>query len=151
MDQASPPPPLTVKRPRVSVGIVVWRSDEVLLIKRGRAPYKDMWSIPGGSVEYGETLQHAALRELSEETGVCAQIIGLIDVFESIAEAGHYVMVDYAARWTGGEPVAGDDAAEAGFFPLDDALALLSWDMTRGALRRSLEIIEGQNPASKPV
>ena len=128
---------------------MVWRGDEVLLIRRGREPYKGMWSIPGGSVEYGEALQDAALRELAEETGVSARIAGLIDVFESIAQAGHYVMVDYAAHWTGGEPVAGDDAAEARFYPLEEGLALLSWDMTRDAVRRSRIIIGRQIPAAK--
>ncbi len=129
---------------------MVWRGDEVLLIRRGREPYKGMWSIPGGSVEYGEALQDAALRELAEETGVSARIAGLIDVFESIAPAGHYVMVDYAAHWTGGEPVAGDDAAEARFYPLEEALALLIWDMTRDAVRRSMMVMGRQIPAAKP-
>lgn len=138
-----------VKRPRVSVGLVVWRGEEVLLIKRGRPPYEGMWSIPGGSVEFGETLLEAGLREVSEETGVTAEIAGLIGVFEAIGEDSHYVMIDYAARWMDGEPVAGDDAADAAFFGYEDALALLSWDMTRDALRRSREVLAGQNPAAK--
>lgn len=140
-----------VKTPRVSVGLVVWRGEDVLLIRRGREPHKGMWSIPGGKVQFAERLEDAGLRELAEETGVTAAIAGLIDVFEAIDEDSHYVMVDYAARWTGGEPVAGDDAAEAAFFPFNDALALLSWDMTRDALRRSRVVLTGQNIAANPA
>ena len=145
MNQSSPAAGPSVKRPRVSVGIVVWRGDEVLLIKRGRAPYKAMWSIPGGSVELGERLQAAALRELSEETGVHAEIVGLIDVFESITDEGHYVMIDYAARWTHGEPVAGDDAAQAQFTSMAAAMELLSWDTLRDVLHRSAALVQASN------
>jgi 8-oxo-dGTP diphosphatase len=134
----------------VSVGLVVWRGEDVLLIRRGRAPHKGMWSIPGGKVEFGERLEEAGLREVLEETGVAAEIVGLIDVFEAIDDDSHYVMVDYAARWTQGEPVAGDDAADAAFFPFNEALALLSWDMTRDALRRSRVVLTGQNVAANP-
>lgn len=124
------------------MGVVVWRADEVLLIKRGREPYKGMWSIPGGKVHFGERLEDAAQRELLEETGVKARLAGLIDVFESIGEGGHYVMVDYAAHWIEGEPLAADDAADAQFVPLDQALERLSWDTTRDALRRSIALVK---------
>jgi 8-oxo-dGTP diphosphatase len=133
----------------MSVGVVVWRGDAVLLIRRGREPYKGMWSIPGGSVEFDERLQDAALRELAEETGVTAQLIGLIDVFESIEGERHYVMIDYAARWTSGEPRAGDDAAEAVFVSYEQACAMVSWDMTRDALARSRTLADRPNPAAK--
>ena len=121
------------RRPIPCVGVVCLRGDEVLLIRRGKAPRLGQWSIPGGRMEFGETLAAAALRELAEETGVRAQILGLIDVVESLEPAHdwHGILVDYAARWTAGEPVAGDDAAEARFFPLAEALARVDWDETR--------------------
>lgn len=128
-------------RPVPAVGMVVWRADAVLLIRRGRPPFEGLWSIPGGRVEPGETLHAAAARELAEETGVRARIAGLIDVFESITPHGHFVMIDYAARWTGGEPRAGDDALEAGFFSFDDALKRVAWDKTRTALAQSRALI----------
>lgn len=134
----------------MAVGLVVWRGEDVLLIRRARPPHAGMWSIPGGKVKFGERLEETASRELAEETGVTAEIAGLIDVFEAVDEASHYVMVDFAARWTCGEPAPGDDAAEAAFFPFDEALALLSWDMTRDALRRSRVALTGQNAAAKP-
>lgn len=123
--------------PRISVGLVVWRADEVLLIRRANPPYQGCWSIPGGKVEFGETLHEAALRELKEETGIHAEIEGLIDVFESITDHGHYVMADYSARWRSGEPQAGDDALEAAFFPFARASEKVSWDITRTALQQS--------------
>ena len=131
--------------PRISVGLVVWRADEVLLIRRANPPYQGCWSIPGGKLEFGETLHEAALRELKEETGIHAEIEGLIDIFESITEHGHYVMADYSARWRAGEPRAGDDALEAAFFPFARASANVSWDITRTAIQQSARN-RGQKP-----
>lgn len=124
--------------PRISVGLVVWREDQVLLIRRANPPYQGCWSIPGGKVEFGETLHQAGLREVYEETGITAQVESLIDVYESITEHGHYVMADYSARWIEGEPMAGDDALEAAFFSQEKACELVSWDDTRTAISQSL-------------
>ncbi|MEQ8406544.1 MAG: NUDIX hydrolase [Oceanicaulis sp.] len=132
----------------LGVGLVVWRGGDVLLIRRGKPPFEGLWSIPGGKVEPGERLQTAALRELHEETGTKAEIAGLIDVFENIGPHGHFVMVDYAARWLSGAPEAGDDALEARFMSYEDALDALSWDKTREALDRSRAVL-GQIPAAK--
>ncbi|HEY0600056.1 NUDIX hydrolase [Brevundimonas sp.] len=115
------------------VGVVCLRGDEVLLIRRGRPPRQGEWSLPGGRIEPGERAVDAALRELREETGVEAEITGLLDVVDGVfPEAGrHYVLIDYAARWLSGEPLAGDDALEARFVPLVGAGALVDWDETR--------------------
>tara|TARA_R110002073_G_scaffold4321_5_gene28535 strand:+ start:515 stop:970 length:456 start_codon:yes stop_codon:yes gene_type:complete len=136
------------RHPVPGAGIVVWRGDEVLLIRRGKPPYTGEWSIPGGKVEYGETVREAALRELMEETGTTARIVGLIDVIDAIGarEPGapgdwHYVLADFAAVWTGGEPVAADDVTEAAFFPLDEALRLTRWDKTRDVIGRARTMI----------
>ncbi|WP_165190648.1 NUDIX hydrolase [Caulobacter soli] len=130
--------PPASQSPVPTVGVVCLRGDQVLLIKRGTAPRLGQWSLPGGRLEWGETTQVAALRELAEETGVQAQLLGLVDVLDGLftsRETGettrHYVMIDYAARWISGEPVAGDDAADARFVSLDEALALVEWDVTR--------------------
>lgn len=122
--------------PTPAVGVVCLRGDEVLLIRRGRPPRAGQWSLPGGRIEPGERAIDAALRELMEETGVSAEILGLIDVVDGLfpADGRHYVLIDYAARWTAGEPRAGDDAVEAVFLPLDQALARVEWDETRRIL-----------------
>lgn len=127
------------QRPVPTVGVVCLRGDEVLLIKRGNPPRQGQWSLPGGRLEWGETLQAGALRELAEETGCQAEILGLVDVVDGVMTTRHYIMIDYAARWTAGEPVAGDDAADARFFTLDEALAIVEWEETRRVIREAVE------------
>ncbi len=119
------------------VGVVCLRGDSVLLIRRGTPPRQGEWSLPGGRIEPGERAADAALRELREETGVAAEITGLIDVVDGLfPEAGrHYVLIDYAARWLSGEPVAGDDAVEARFVALEEVETLIGWSETRRIIR----------------
>ncbi len=129
--------PVDDLRPVPAVGVVCFRGDEVLLIQRGTPPRIGEWSLPGGRIEPGEPAKVAALRELREETSVDAELVGLVDVVDAIFEnrAGdsitrHYVLVDYAARWVSGEPIGGDDAAQARFFHLSELSSLEMWDET---------------------
>jgi len=142
--------PVAPGRPVPTVGVVCLRGDQVLLIKRGTPPRLGQWSLPGGRLERGETTAIAALRELAEETGVQAELLGLVDVVDGLftsRETGettrHYVMIDYAARWVSGEPVAGDDAADARFVSLDEALAMVEWDVTRQVIAETFERFGG--------
>ncbi|MNU62244.1 putative mutator protein MutT4 [compost metagenome] len=125
--------------PTPAVGVVCLKGDEVLLIRRGTPPRQGEWSLPGGRIEPGERLAVAALRELREETGVAAELIGLIDVVDGLfPEAGrHYVLIDYVALWIGGEPTAGDDAAEAVFVPFEEALRRVDWSEIRRIIRQA--------------
>lgn len=138
------------------VGVVCLRGDEVLLIRRGTPPRLGQWSLPGGRLEWGETLEVGALRELKEETGVDAELTGLLDVIDGVFPARpspdgkgggeitrHYVLIDYAARWTGGDPVAGDDAAEARFVSRDEAMAMVEWDETKRVIDATYERFGG--------
>ena len=129
------------RTPVPAVGVVCVRGREVLLIRRGQPPRKDEWSLPGGRIEWGERTADAALRELHEETGVQAELVGLIEVVDGLfASRGggdiwaHYVLVDYAARWTGLEPRAGDDVTEARFFAPQELPALGLWDAAHRAI-----------------
>ena len=128
--------------PVPAVGVVCLRGDEVLLIRRGTPPRQGEWSLPGGRIEPGERATDAALRELLEETGVEARILGLIDVVDGIfPDAGrHYVLIDYVAEWIAGEPVAGDDATEAAFHSREAAMAAVAWSETRRVIARAIEL-----------
>lgn len=81
------------------------------MIRRGLAPGKGLWTIPGGRVEHGEPLADAVIRETSEETGLQVEVVGIVGVFEIVDEGFHLVSIDHEVRVTGGELAAGDDAA----------------------------------------
>jgi len=107
--------------PRVAVGAVVIHNHCILLVKRGKQPAQGEWAIPGGSVELGETLEAAAEREIYEETGITIKAGKIIYSFDSIVKDGdltrfHYVILDFEASYVAGEPRAGDDVLEAGWF-----------------------------------
>jgi 8-oxo-dGTP diphosphatase len=124
--------------------MVCFRGDEVLLIKRGKAPRLGEWSIPGGHVEWGETTAQAAIREVLEETGIEARIAGLIEVVDAIGPGeppqGHYVLIDYWGHWQSGEPHAGCDAADALFTPLSGLDAFQLWSETRRVILKAASL-----------
>jgi 8-oxo-dGTP diphosphatase len=117
-------------RPIAAAGVVCFRGDDVVLIRRGAPPRKGEWSLPGGRIGHGERAADAALRELREETGCEAELLGLVDVVDGLMEDRHYVLIDYAARWISGEPCAGDDACEARFVSPAELFGLGMWSET---------------------
>ncbi len=139
--------------PIPAVGVVCLRGDEVLLIRRGTPPRLGEWSLPGGRIEAGERAVDAALRELREETGVEADLVGLIDVVDGVFPEidRHYVLIDYAAIWRSGEPVAGDDAAAAAFHPLGVVETLVGWRETRRVIAEAHRMITAMSSKSDPV
>lgn len=113
-------------RPFVGVGVVIFRGDQVLLAQRGKPPQELFWSIPGGAQELDETVRETGLREVREETGLEVEILGLIDVVDSISRDSdgrvqfHYTLVDFFAEWRGGEAIAGDDCPGVCWADIDD-------------------------------
>ena len=114
-------------RPIVAVGAVILDGDHVLLVQRGHEPLKGEWSLPGGAVELGESLEEALVREVREETSLDVTVGPVVEVFDSIRrDAGgraeyHYVIIDYACRVRGGTATAavrGSDAADVRWVPL---------------------------------
>ncbi|MFC3053091.1 NUDIX hydrolase [Kordiimonas pumila] len=130
-------------RPIVGVGAVVFKDREVLLIQRGKPPLIGSWSIPGGAQELGETLEEAVIREIFEETGITAKVDSFLDVVDLIHHAKdgtvdyHYSLIDYSASYISGKVTAGDDAAEARFFPLEEALDLPLWGETKRIIQKA--------------
>ncbi len=106
-------------RPLVGVGAVVFNGNSVLLVRRGKEPRAGQWSLPGGAQKLGETVFEAVCREVREEAAVEIEILGLLDVVDSISTGPqgvveyHYTLVDVAAAWRVGALVAGGDAVEA--------------------------------------
>ncbi len=107
--------------PRLTVDAVVERNDEILLIKRKNPPFEDRWALPGGFVEYGETVEKAVKREVMEEAGVEVELKGILGVYSEPGRdpRGHVVSVCFVANAVG-EGKAGSDAKEARFFPLEE-------------------------------
>jgi 8-oxo-dGTP diphosphatase len=124
------------QRPFVGVGAVVFRGDEVLLVRRGKPPREGQWSIPGGIQLTGETVSEAARREVREETGLEVEIGDVVAVIDSIARDAvgaieyHYTLVDLLAEWRAGEAVAGDDAAEVAWAAPDRLEPFQLWHET---------------------
>ena len=128
-------------QPVAAVGAIVFRDNRVLLVRRGQPPSQDLWAIPGGRVEIGETLQEAAEREILEETGITIKALDPVYTFDYIERDGsartryHYVIVDLMANYVGGEPRAGDDAAEARWVSSEEMGDLTVSSTTVGLLK----------------
>lgn len=137
------------RSPVAAAGVVCFRGEDVLLVRRGAPPLENAWSLPGGRIEWGERAADAALRELHEETGCRAELIGLIDVVDAVFTSrsggdspwGHYLLVDFAARWTEGEPKPGDDARETRFFTPAEIAALDLWSETRRIIEAARQML----------
>jgi ADP-ribose pyrophosphatase YjhB (NUDIX family) len=98
--------------PQLAVSAAIFRGDRVLLVRRARPPARGFYSLPGGRVEFGETLHAALHREVDEETALKIQIVELAgwrEVVPGTGGGGHYLIMSFAARWTSGEPVLNDE------------------------------------------
>ncbi len=108
------------RRPEVCVGAIARRDDSLLLIQRGRGAAVGEWSVPGGRVEFGESLAEAARRETAEETGLEVVVGDVIGWVERVSAEHHFVIVDFAVTVVGGTLRAGDDAADVRWVAVDD-------------------------------
>jgi 8-oxo-dGTP diphosphatase len=121
----SPEPGLGVA-PVVAVGGVAVVDGALLLIQRGTDPHAGKWSIPGGNVEWGETLAHAVERELLEETGLAVRCGALLGWVERMGPGYHFVILDFTVEVPGdrGLVVAGSDVRAVAWVPLEEVPAL---------------------------
>lgn len=111
--------------PKIGALAVVLHQDQVLLVQRSKQPDKGLWGFPGGHVEWGETVLEAAQRELLEETSVTARASHYLDNLDLLRRdengqvVSHYLLVGVACQFQSGTPIAGDDALDARWFPID--------------------------------
>lgn len=139
----SDPSTPALTNPLIGVGVVVFKGDDVLLIRRGKEPNKGALSLPGGAQELGETIREAARREVLEETQIVAEIGDIIDVIDAIDKTKtgdlrfHYTIIDLVAEWQSGDPMPGSDAAEAFWFPVADIGRLELWSETRRVIQQA--------------
>ena len=135
MSRRYPPHPL------LGVGAIIFDGDAVLLVERAGDPLKGWWSIPGGLLETGETLEDALCREVREETGLEVQTLSRFEIFEGIMRDAegraeyHYVLIDYICRVSGGTLRAGDDVSRAEWVPY---ARLRDYKVTSG----TIEVVE---------
>ncbi len=128
------------KTPLIGALAVLLHEGRVLLVQRSKMPDAGLWGFPGGHVEWGETALDAARRELREETGIEADPTHYLDNLDLIRRDGegrvvaHYLLVGVACSYVEGEPMAGDDAMDAQWFPIEQIRA--------GDLAMSARVIE---------
>jgi 8-oxo-dGTP diphosphatase len=104
--------PLLPSRPQLAVSAAIFREGKVLVVRRARSPAKGFYSLPGGRVEFGETLHAALHREIAEETALTIEIAGLAawrEVMPTTEGGGHFVILSFAAHWSAGEPALNEE------------------------------------------
>ena len=104
--------PVQPSHPQLAVSAAIFRDGKILLVRRANSPAAGRYSLPGGRVEFGETLHIALHREVDEETALKIEIAGLAgwrEVVPGTSGGGHYVIMSFAARWSAGEPVLNDE------------------------------------------
>lgn len=146
------------ERPVVGVGGVIIEGERAVLIRRGSEPLRGEWSIPGGSLEIGETLQEGVARELREETGIEVRVLDLIEVFDRIyTENGptaakdtrkprfHYVIADYLCERVGGQPRAGSDVTDLAFAREDELVKFHLTETATRVLKKAFAMYRARN------
>jgi 8-oxo-dGTP diphosphatase len=122
--------------PKCAASIAVFKGNAVLLVERAQPPRAGLWSLPGGHIEPGEPAATAALRELAEETGVVAELVGLVDTLDVITRddtgtlTAHFLLAVFCGTWVSGQAIAASDIRAAKFVALD---RLAEHQLTPGA------------------
>jgi 8-oxo-dGTP diphosphatase len=142
------------ERPMVGVGAIILRDDHVLLVQRGREPSFGKWSIPGGLVELGESLQTAVWREVKEEVGLEVQVRDLVVALDRVIldQDGkieyHYILLDFLCECPDGEPAPASDVLDCAFVPVP---SLSLYDLTRGTAQAILRVYDQAKGVQAPT
>lgn len=133
------------ERPILGIGALIFEEGRILLAERGGEPLKGYWSLPGGVLETGESLEEGIRREVFEETGLHVQTDGIAKVFERIMRDAegraeyHYVLIDYFCKVVGGTPCPGDDCSNVRWFRLTELPHLRLTEGTLGVIEEAYE------------
>lgn len=131
------------EHPLLGIGAIIFNDDRILMVERAGNPLKGYWSLPGGLVETGETLETAVKREILEETGLQIEPQQMFEIFERIMRDGqgkaeyHYVLLDYLCKVVGGTLQAGDDVSRAEWVRHEDLRSLLITEGTLDVIERA--------------
>ncbi|WP_420585230.1 NUDIX hydrolase [Ruegeria sp.] len=134
--------------PKIGALAVVIHDAHVLLVQRSKQPDAGLWGFPGGHVEWGETVMQAAQRELHEETSVLAEPLHYLDNLDLLRHDDqgkvqtHYLLVGVACQYTSGSPIAGDDALDARWYPVEQ--------IRQGDLEMSARVVDLLETALRP-
>jgi len=140
------------ERPIIGVAAVVIEDDRVVLVRRGQPPAYGEWSLPGGAVELGETLEEALVREVREEIGLTIEVVELVAVLDRIIldKTGqvqyHYILLDFLCRRTGGKLQAGSDVISCTQVPFPALLRYKLTKKTREVIDRAYQRFHGGSP-----
>ena len=138
------------ERPLVGVGAVIVDGNRVLLVQRAHDPLKGQWSLPGGAVDVGETLNEAVRREIREETGLDVVVGPVVEVLDRIHHTAdgrveyHFVLIDYLCTVAGGTMAFSSDAADARWVPVDDLPRYAMTDVATAVIGKALEMSRAQ-------
>ncbi len=133
------------ERPLVGVGAIILREDQVLLVQRGREPSYGKWSVPGGLVELGESLQEAIVREVREEVGLEVRVRDLVVALDRVIpdQEGrieyHYILLDFLCECNAGDPSPASDVLDCAFVAIG---SLPQYDLTRGTAQAILRVYD---------
>jgi ADP-ribose pyrophosphatase YjhB (NUDIX family) len=131
------------KRPIIGVGALIFDRGRILMAQRGKEPLKGSWSLPGGALEIGESLDFGVRREVREETGLEIEPLAVFEIFERImrdasgAAEYHYVLIDYICRVTGGTLCAGDDVCRVAWVKPEGLQGLEITEGTLGVIEKA--------------
>jgi 8-oxo-dGTP diphosphatase len=146
------------EKPMVGVGAIIFRDDSVLLIQRGREPSRGKWSIPGGLVEVGESLQNAVAREVFEESGLDVVVRDLVVALDRVIHDAdgkieyHYVLLDFLCEAGPGEPAPASDVLNCAFVPIEDLPRFILTAGTEQAILRAYSLNQGaRHPVYDPT
>jgi ADP-ribose pyrophosphatase YjhB (NUDIX family) len=123
---------LQPSHPQLAVSAAIFRDNKILLVRRAKSPARGIYSLPGGRVEFGETVHAALHREIEEETALKIEVVGLAgwrEVVPGTSGGRHYLIMSFAARWIAGEPLLNDELDDFRWQPPD---ALGDLKVTRG-------------------